>query len=121
MTLERPGGSDRRSSLHEVPEWIVFLGMVGHGRCAAGDETALLSAHVGTGLVFGGGRVGFVLLDPVHIQASYLQALRFAHCWGSQHPDTEPLGHVLWAKARKHLWRVQTLDFRAHFSKIHQH
>ena len=81
------------------------------------------------GLVFGGRRVGFVLLDPVHIQASCLQAVRFAHCWGSQHPDTEPLGHVLRAqrrvarglKARKNqsLWCVQTSDFRARFVIIH--
>ena len=62
--------------------------MVGHRRCAVGDETALLSARVGTGLV-----------DPVHIQASFLQSLRFAHR-GSQHPDTEPLGHVLRAQRR---------------------
>ena len=33
-------------------------------------------------------------LDPVHIQASFLQEFRLAHCWGSQHPDTEPLCHV---------------------------
>ena len=75
-------------------EGEIFRRVRGHSQSAADDETVTLMAHVGTDFLFGGHRVGFVLLVPPHVEASLLQGCHFAYSRGPQHPETDRFDHI---------------------------